>query len=112
MPLETLQFVENLVVAELQPQDGTYAVMSTVTLPTLQPGWNALTYPLPDTRSVTTALQSINYSVIYHPDQGTELARVLTPPHDQINFIVPRYNLNIRKRSRDAGWSHRFPAQR
>ncbi|MBW7882054.1 MAG: VCBS repeat-containing protein [Caldilineaceae bacterium] len=63
--LETRQFVENLVIARLQPTSGAYAVMSTVALPTLQPGWNLLAYPLPDARPVDQALQSI--SGVYGP---------------------------------------------
>jgi|LakMenEpi03Aug12_release.lakeMendotaPanAssembly.Ray.scaffolds.fasta_scaffold05296_10 hypothetical protein len=67
--LPTERFVENLVVADLQPEAGVYAVMSTIVLPPLQPGWNMIAYPLPDARPISDALRSIAgaYSVVYEP---------------------------------------------
>ena len=65
--LRTRQFVENLLVADLQSVAGTYAVMATVVLPELKPGLNLFTYPLSDSRPVTEALTSIHshYAEIY-----------------------------------------------
>jgi hypothetical protein len=62
--------VENLVVAELENSDGTYAVMSTVKMPALSPGWNQFSYPLPDSRLITDALASIvgSYTTVYQGD--------------------------------------------
>jgi hypothetical protein len=68
--LETKRYVENLVVAELGDKDGTYAVMSTIKMPELNPGWNLFSYPLPDTRLITDALASINgsYTTVFQGD--------------------------------------------
>ena len=65
--LPTQQFVENLLIADLQPSAGTYAIMSTIKLPEFHPGLNLFTYPLADTRPVTTALASLagRYSELY-----------------------------------------------
>jgi len=78
--LETQQFVENLVVADLQRYSGTYAVMSTIVLPPLEPTiLNLFTYPLPDRRAVTTTLASLQgrYSDLY--EVGTQ-GRLLPAP--------------------------------
>ena len=49
-----------MVVANLQSASGAYAVMSTVVLPPLEPNTlNLFTYPLPDTRTVTTTLAAL-----------------------------------------------------
>ena len=68
--LPTFQFVENLVAANLQPAAGIYAVMATVALPELQPGRNLFTYPLLDSRPITTALASLygRYTDLYEVD--------------------------------------------
>jgi hypothetical protein len=68
--LDTKRYVENLVVAELENSDGTYAVMSTVKMPALSPGWNQFSYPLPDSRLITDALASIggSYTTVYQGD--------------------------------------------
>jgi hypothetical protein len=68
--LVTKRYVENLVVAELEDTDGTYAVMSTIKMPELSPGWNLFSYPLPDSRSISDALASINgtYTTVYQGD--------------------------------------------
>lgn len=48
---ESERFVENLIVAKLEAQNGTYAIMSTIPLPALRGGeWNLLPYPVPDCR--------------------------------------------------------------
>jgi hypothetical protein len=98
--LETEQFVENLVVADLQAGAGTYAVMSTVGLPTFQPGWNLFAYPLPDARGVITALESIEgrYSVIYEPEaEGQSLeAYVPVAQSPAVESVLPLVNLYIR----------------
>ena len=57
--LETERYVENLVVADVQAGDGTYAVMSTVEMPPLSPGRNLFTYPLAVPQDVATALSSL-----------------------------------------------------
>ncbi|HSJ57533.1 MAG TPA: hypothetical protein VLC95_10150, partial [Anaerolineae bacterium] len=79
--LETRQFVENLVVADLQPGAGTYAVMSTIPLPSFQPGWNLFAYPLPDSRSLDAALASIvgRYSVVHAPPAQAQGLVALLP---------------------------------
>ncbi len=48
-------FIENLIVADLKMIDGTYAIMSTILAPVLDPGWNLLTYSLPDIRCLGTS---------------------------------------------------------
>ncbi|MEZ4517845.1 MAG: hypothetical protein R3C44_13845 [Chloroflexota bacterium] len=58
--LETRRFVENMVVADLQEQDGVYAIMATIQMPALSPGWNQFVYPLSDPRPITDALRSID----------------------------------------------------
>ena len=57
--LESNRFVENLIVATLQADNGTYAIMATVALPVLEPGWNLFVYPLPDSRPITETLASL-----------------------------------------------------
>ena len=58
-PLPTRQYVENLLVAPLQEENGTYAVMSTVAMPPLTGGWNLFAYLFPQPRSVTETLASL-----------------------------------------------------
>ena len=72
--LDTKRYVENLVVVELENEDGTYAVMSTIKMPALKSGWNLLSYPLPDPRAVTDTLASIagSYGSIYQNDSGVK----------------------------------------
>ncbi len=53
------QFVENLVVADLQEQDGTYAVMSSIEMPGMKSTGNLFSYPLAVSQTVTNALRSI-----------------------------------------------------
>lgn len=57
--LPTQQFVENMVVADLESEPGIYVIMATVILPDLAPGWNLFAYPLPDARPICSALASI-----------------------------------------------------
>lgn len=94
--LPTTRFVENLVVADLQPGAGTYAVMSTVALPALHPGWNVLTYPLPYTRPVTIALASLAnlYSVIYKPDPD-KLIQVRESTINAMKYNKLKTNVNV-----------------
>lgn len=66
----TLDQNENLAVAELADEDqgnGTYALIATVELPPLAPGWNVLSYPVAVTNTVSSALASIadDYSILY-----------------------------------------------
>ncbi len=65
--LPTSRFTENLAVADLQPVDGIYSIMSTIQMPALIPGWNQFAYPLPEPRSVTETLASVAgaYSIVY-----------------------------------------------
>ena len=54
IPLDnTVSFVENLLVADLQNVDGIYAAMSSIALPELNEGWNLFSYPLPDLRCLS-----------------------------------------------------------
>jgi hypothetical protein len=100
--LPTLQFVENLLVADLQAVDGVYAVMSTISLPALDPGWNAFSYPLPDTRPITGALASIQgkYAVVYAPAPAEQLdpgLRRSQPPAPAAERLTARTTLRIRR---------------
>ncbi len=76
---DTRQYVENLVVADLQDEDGVYAVMSTIEMPGMSPGRNLFSYPLAVQQTVTDALRSISgdYSAVYiapGEDQALEQA--------------------------------------
>jgi hypothetical protein len=84
MRLPSTRFVENLVVADLQAAGGTYAVMATLEMPALQPGWNLFVYPLPDSRPVSEALSSLAgaYTIVHQRD-------ILSgPPDDQAETNV------------------------
>jgi hypothetical protein len=76
--LETERYVENLVVADLQGADGTYAVMATIEMPELEPGSNLFAYPLPVSQPVSDALKSIegNYSRVYEIDHDGQEVEV------------------------------------
>ncbi len=78
--LETDKYVENLVVANLENESGIYAVMSTVEMPSLNPGWNLFTYPMPGSRPITEALASLT---------TTYTVQEASPPFD-----VPTTNTN------------------
>ena len=73
---DSKSFVENLIVADLRSEDGVYAVMASIEMPTMKQGWNLFTYPLPVTRTVTESLASIagNYSAVYLPSVDVETA--------------------------------------
>ena len=73
--LETIRYVENLVVAELQEVNGTYAVMSTLVMPELVSGWNLFMYPLPDARGITETLAALGdrIAVVYESEQAGAL---------------------------------------
>ncbi len=76
---DTRQYVENLVVADLKAVDGTYAVMSSIEMPGMQPGRNLFNYPLAVAQTVTNALRSISgqYSDVFvapGEDQALERA--------------------------------------
>jgi hypothetical protein len=110
--LPTRQYTENLVVADLQPGPGTYAVLSTVELPVLRPGWNALAYPLPDARPVEVALRSIqdHYTGVYTLPAGIDglaawTAAAAGGTGQQEQWLVPRRALSVR-----AGPAMRFPS--
>jgi hypothetical protein len=72
--LETQRYVENMVVTDLENRNGTYAVMATIEMPELQPGWNMFAYTLPVTRSVTETLRSINglYTTVSAAPPGSD----------------------------------------
>ena len=74
--LDTLRYVENLVVARLQEANGVYAVMSTIAMPELVSGWNLVMYPLPDSRPVTPTLASLagRVSIVYESEQAGAFA--------------------------------------
>jgi hypothetical protein len=73
--LETIRYVENLVVAELQETNGVYAVMSTLVMPELVPGWNLVMYPLPDARAIAETLASLGdrVTVVYESERAGAL---------------------------------------
>ena len=54
----TVGLVENLVVAPIENEDGTYALFSAIPIP-LRQGWNLFSYPLLGSRSVSATLASI-----------------------------------------------------
>ncbi len=70
--LDTNRYVENLVVTELKEGNGTYAIMATIEMPALKPGWNLFSYPMPDSRPVTETLASIagSYDTVYFGESG------------------------------------------
>lgn len=77
--LPTLLDVEdNLAAAQLpvngQRGAGIYALMATLEMPRLTPGWNQFAYPLPQARPVPGALASIAgaYTTIYHFDPAAQ----------------------------------------
>lgn len=74
--VESKSFVENLIVADLRSEDGVYAVMASIEMPTMKQGWNLFTYPLPVTRTITESLASIagNYTAVYLPTVDVETA--------------------------------------
>jgi uncharacterized repeat protein (TIGR01451 family) len=55
---------------EVAGGQGIYALLSTVEMPRLQPGWNAFGYPLPGSRALEAALASIEgaYTSVYFYD--------------------------------------------
>ena len=98
--LPTRQFVENLLIADLQQNSGTYAAMSTISLPPLNPGYNLFTYPLPDRRGIASALASLEgqYSELYvvakdgriePPDDVFEFGQVYLIRIDGTQTVVP-----------------------
>jgi hypothetical protein len=108
--LDSRQFVENMVVADLQTEAGTYAVISTVALPELQPGWNLLAYPLPDSRPVSEALLSVidRVAEVIEPTVDPAYLAALatkTQPPGTAEWVTARVNLRIRQ-----GPGEEFPA--
>lgn len=105
--LATQQFVENLLVADLQVSAGTYAVMSTVVLPALSSGLNLVTYPLPDTRPITTALASLagQYSNLYEVGPNGKL--LLAPQQ-----LVFGHTYAIQIESRESVYLYLAPPRR
>ena len=82
--LPTRQFVENLLVADLQAVDGVYAVMSTIPLPDLNPGWNAFSYPAAGHAAPHRARWRRfrgKYSVVYAPAPAEQLDLPRAAPH-------------------------------
>ena len=69
---DTQRYPENMVVATARQENGTYALMATIEMPSLTPGWNLFAYPLPMPRSVSETLASINgrYTTVYTPPPG------------------------------------------
>ncbi len=87
--LNTQRFTENMVVADLQSRNGVYAIMSTIEMPFLSPGWNQFVYPLPDPRPITDALRSINgaYTVVYKSDLPGSIPGTTTETNvDKLEF--------------------------
>ena len=93
----TQRFVENRVAAPLVTHPvhktavtGTYAVLSTIPLPPLQPGWNLFAYPLIVSRPVTEVLGAIDgqYDAIF----------AITIEEDVTEVVVQKHisSLNIR----------------
>jgi hypothetical protein len=80
---EGAAFVENLIVAEAQEQSGVYAVMASVALPALEPGWNLMAWPMPDSRPVQEGLASVLDCV-----DGIELANDTGAPPAELRVAV------------------------
>ncbi len=72
----TLNTTYNQALAAMPQNDadgqGIYALLATVEMPALQPGWNQLGYPLPDARPVAEAFESIDgaYTLLYFYDSA------------------------------------------
>ena len=79
--------VENLVVAELAQENGTYGLFATIPM-TLTEGWNLFPYPLPVTRTVTQTLKSI--------ENAYNAARILVADEIFEQVSVTASGLNIR----------------
>ena len=66
---------ENLAAAKMpQPANGVYALVATLELPALEPGWNLLAYPLPEARQIITGLASLagSYTVLQRYDSASQ----------------------------------------
>jgi len=66
---------ENMAVAVMPTErEGTYALVATVELPSVQPGWNILAYTVPQDRDVSAALASLDgaYSAVYGYEPQSE----------------------------------------
>jgi hypothetical protein len=77
-PLPTqLDWNENLASARMAGS-GVYALIATVQMPALRPGWNLFAYPIPETRAVDTALAAIAgvYSMVVAFDPATDAWRM------------------------------------
>ena len=76
-----LDVEENLAAAQIPANDqhgaGLYALMATLTMPALTPGWNQFAYPLPQARPVPVALASLAdaYTALYHFDPAAQPIR-------------------------------------
>jgi hypothetical protein len=66
---------DNFAAAEA-PGEGLYALIATVELPALEPGWNLIAYPVETSRAVTEALLSISgaYTTVYSYDPTASTA--------------------------------------
>lgn len=86
-----LNIDENLAAAQIpvnaQKGAGIYALMATLTMPALTPGWNQFAYPLPQARPVPVALASLGdaYTVLYHFDPT---AQPIRQAHDKPRWRV------------------------
>ncbi|MCO5204024.1 MAG: VCBS repeat-containing protein [Anaerolineae bacterium] len=78
----TRDATSNVVIAELEPTDGYYAVMAVVELPPLQQGWNLLTYPIAGSRPVTEALAALSgkYAHVLTLRNDATTGELLLPP--------------------------------
>ena len=70
LPTE-LDAYQNHASAAMLPDDGTYALIATVPIPQLVPGWNNFSFPIQESRSVNDALASIDgyYTSVYEYDE-------------------------------------------
>jgi hypothetical protein len=73
--------------------EGLYALMSSIEIPLYAPGWNLISYPVPGTRPVTEALQSIegHFSTVYCYD-----VRDTVDPWKMYDVTVPDWVNDLR----------------
>ncbi|MEM7333148.1 MAG: hypothetical protein AAF490_13745, partial [Chloroflexota bacterium] len=101
--LETEQFVENLVVSQVEVDsdsgsalNGVYTVVSTIALPKVQNGWNLFAYPIPVSRAITDGLGSLlSYTSMVVASDGSEQFSQTAPTSAEAT-LIPFVDVNIR----------------
>ncbi len=67
LPLDTVPDAYFNMASAPSEGPGVYALMTSIKIPLHRPGWNLVSYPAPETRTVTEALRSIagSYTIVY-----------------------------------------------